>query len=99
MRYRNACRSSDQAVTRSNVTNPPRHRGDSAVIRNDQELKAAQERIAYFQQLLAQFRVTSDPDEFPLVASGYRTELEKMQRQVLDYLTRHASQTVPAEVA
>jgi hypothetical protein len=68
------------------------------MIQNDQELRATQERIAYFQQLLAQLRVTSDPDEFPWVASGYRTEVEKMQRAVLDYLTRHASQTASVEV-
>ena len=69
------------------------------MIRNDQELQVTQERIAYFQRLLAQLRVTSDPDEFPLVASGYRAELEKMQREVLDYLTRHASQPAPAGAA
>ena len=37
-------------------------------------------------------RVTSRPEEFPLVASGYRAEVERMQREELDYLTRHASQ-------
>jgi hypothetical protein len=69
------------------------------MIRTDQELQATQERIAYFQQLLAQLRVTSDPDEFPFVASGYRSELEKMQREVLDYLTRHVTQSAPAGAA
>jgi hypothetical protein len=69
------------------------------MIRNDGELQATQERIAYFQQLLAQLRVKSDPDEFPLVAGGYRAEVEKMQREVLDYLTRHASQPTPAGAA
>ena len=68
------------------------------MIHNDQELQATQERIAYFQRLLAQLRVTATPAEFPLVASGYRAEVVRMQDEVLTYLTRHASEPVPAEV-
>jgi hypothetical protein len=44
-------------------------------------------------------RITARPDLFPSMASGYRAEIEKMQREVLEYLTRHASQSTPAEVA
>lgn len=69
------------------------------MIESDDELKGTQERIAYFQGLLTQLRVTATPDEFPLVASGYRAEIERMQREVLDYLTRHASEPVPARAA
>jgi hypothetical protein len=69
------------------------------MIHNDQELQAMQERIAYFQRLLAQLRVTATPAEFPLVASGYRAEVVRMQDEVLVYLTRHASEPVPAEVS
>lgn len=61
------------------------------MIRDDHELAVTQERIAYFLRLLAQLRVTTQPDEFPLVASGYRAEVEQMQRDVLDCLTRHAA--------
>jgi predicted phosphoribosyltransferase len=53
-----------------------------------------QERITYFERLLAQLPVTARPEEFPSVASGYRAEVETMQQEVLNYLTRHAS--VPA---
>jgi hypothetical protein len=60
------------------------------VIYNDGDLQATRERVADFQTLLAQLRVTCDPDEFPLVASGYQAELEKMQREVIDYLTQPA---------
>jgi hypothetical protein len=67
------------------------------MIHNDQELKATQERIAYFQRLLSQLRVTATPEEFPVVASGYRTELIRMQDEVLEYLTRHASEPMPTE--
>jgi hypothetical protein len=64
------------------------------MIRNDQELNVTQERIAYFERLLVQLRVTAQPHEFPAVASGYRAEIERMQQEVLDYLTRHASEPV-----
>jgi len=66
------------------------------VIHNDQELAVTQERISYFERLLAQLRVTARPEEFPAVASGYRAEVETMQQDVLDYLTRHASIPVSA---
>jgi hypothetical protein len=67
------------------------------MIHDDQELQATQERIAYFQRVLAQLRVTATPEEFPLVASGYRAEIVRMQDEVLGYLTRHVSDPVPAE--
>jgi len=63
------------------------------MILDDRELAVTQERIAYFLRLLSQLRVTSRPEEFPLVAGGYRAEVERMQQEVLDYLTRHATQT------
>ena len=68
------------------------------MIHNDHELQTTQERIAYFLRLLAQLRVTATPEEFPLVASGYRAEVVRMQDEVLAYLTRHASEPVRAEV-
>jgi predicted phosphoribosyltransferase len=69
------------------------------MIHNDQELATTQERIRYFSNLLAQLRLTATPDEFIAVASGYRAEIELMQDEVLDYLTRHSSQPTPAEAA
>jgi hypothetical protein len=63
------------------------------MIRDDRELAVTQDRIAYFLRLLGKLRVSSQPEEFPLVAGGYRAEVEKMQQEVLDYLTQHASQT------
>jgi hypothetical protein len=68
--------------------------GDKSMIRDDRELTVTQDRIAYFHRLLGQLRVTARPEEFALVASGYRAEVERMQQEVLDFLTRHASQTV-----
>ena len=69
------------------------------MIANDAELKGTRERIASFEDLLAQIRVTAPVELFPRMASGYRAEIEKMQREVLEYLTRHASQPPLAEVA
>ena len=66
------------------------------MIRNDQELTVTQERIAYFERLLAQLRVTARPHEFAAVASGYRIEIERMHQEVLDYLTRHATEAAAA---
>jgi hypothetical protein len=69
------------------------------MIANDEELKGTRTRIAYFEDLLAQMRVAARPELFPSMASGYRAEIEKMQREVLEYLTRHVSQPPPVEVA
>ena len=64
------------------------------MIQNDTELKTSQQRIAYFQDLLLQLRVKASAEEFPLVSSGYRAEIEKMQEEVLEYLTRHVSEPI-----
>jgi hypothetical protein len=65
------------------------------MIQNDTELKTTQQRIAYFQNLLLQLRVKATPEEFSHVSSGYRAEIEKMQEEVLEYLTRHACEPIP----
>ncbi len=69
------------------------------MIGNDRELQTMQERIAYFQRLLGQLRVTAAPEEFALVASGYRAEIVRMQDEALEYLTRYAGESVPVESA
>ena len=68
------------------------------MIHNDKGLKASQQRIAYFQNLLLQLRVKATPEEFSLVSTGYRTEILKMQDEVLEYLTRHSCEPIPAKV-
>jgi hypothetical protein len=62
------------------------------MITNDIELKCTQDRVAYFQSILAQIRVTATPEQFPFMASGYKAEIEKMQQELMEYLTRHVSQ-------
>ena len=64
------------------------------MIQNDTELKTSQQRIAYFQGLLLQLRVKASAEEFSLVSGGYRLEIEKMQEEVLEYLTRHVSEPI-----
>jgi hypothetical protein len=41
-------------------------------------------------------RLTSRPEELPLVTSGYRAEVERMQREMLDYLTQPVETTAKA---
>ena len=63
------------------------------MIQNDQELAVTRERISYFLDLLARLRASSRPEELALVSSGYRAEVERMQREALDYLTLPAAPT------
>jgi hypothetical protein len=63
------------------------------MIQSDQELTVTQGRITYLLDLLARLRVSSRPEELGLVSGGYRAEVERMQRDVLDYLTQPASPT------
>jgi hypothetical protein len=66
------------------------------MIKNDQELKVTRERISYLLDLLSRLRVNSRPDELALVSGGYRAEVERMQREVLDYLTEPEPQKAQA---
>ncbi len=63
------------------------------MIQSDQELKVTRERVSYLLDLLARLRVSSRPEEFSLVSGGYRAEIERMQREILDYLTQPAPQS------
>lgn len=69
------------------------------MIENDRQLKATQERIAYFEGLVAQFRISTPPTEFKLMAGGYLAEIERMHAEIMEYLSRHASEPTPAEAA
>ena len=68
------------------------------MITNDQGLKATQERIAYFEGLVTQFRVTTSPSEFKLMGGAYLAEIERMHAEVLAYLSRHASDPEPVDI-
>lgn len=58
------------------------------MIRNDDELAVTRQRVATFEQLLEELRKSARPEEWPALSSGYRLEIERMQREILDYLVR-----------
>jgi hypothetical protein len=60
------------------------------MIRDDQELAVARERVAKLERLLEDLRKTARPEEWPALSSGYRLEIERMQGEILDYLVRAA---------
>jgi hypothetical protein len=62
------------------------------MIQSDQELNVTRERVSYLLDLLVRLRASSRPEELALVSGGYRAEVERMQREVLDYLTNPAGQ-------
>lgn len=66
------------------------------MIQNDHELQVTRERTAYLLDLLARLRVSCRAEELPLVTSGYRAEVERMQCEVLDYLTQPAQTAAKA---
>jgi hypothetical protein len=65
------------------------------VIANDQELQTALERIAHFQRQLAHLRkIETNPANYRGAASGFLSEVDRMQLEVREYLSSH-----PAELA
>ena len=60
------------------------------MIRNDQELAVARERVARLERLLENLRETARPEEWPALSSCHRLEIERMQGEILDYLVQAA---------
>ena len=60
------------------------------MIRNDQELAVARERVVQLERLLESLQKTARPEEWPAMSSGYRLQIEHMQGEVLDYLVEGA---------
>jgi len=58
------------------------------MIRSDQELGVTREHVAMFERMLEELRKTARPEEWPDLSSGYRAEIERMQRDILDYLVK-----------
>jgi len=58
------------------------------MIKNDGELKVMRERVSALEQLLQTVRPTARPEEWAALSSGYRLEIERMQREILDYLAQ-----------
>lgn len=63
------------------------------MIANDQELNATLERIRRLQAQVAHLRtVETNPVNYHLSASGFLTEIDKMQLEVREYLSLHPSE-------
>ncbi|HXG94439.1 MAG TPA: hypothetical protein VNN73_19000 [Blastocatellia bacterium] len=58
------------------------------MIENDAELQATQERILLFERILAEARKTYSPANYKAMAEGYLVEIEKMQAEIREYLSR-----------
>lgn len=56
------------------------------MIQNEEELRVTKARIERFQKWLLDMRQRVEPEEFLLMSSGYRLEIERMQAEVLEYL-------------
>jgi hypothetical protein len=58
------------------------------MIKNDRELQTTLERIAWFQQQVAQLRRTeANPVNYRAAVSGFLAELDRMQLEVRDYFS------------
>jgi hypothetical protein len=58
------------------------------MIRNDNELSVTRERVATFERMLEELRKTARAEEWRDLSSSYRAEIERMQREILDYLVQ-----------
>jgi hypothetical protein len=57
------------------------------MIANDRELQTTLDRIAWFQQQVAQLRKTeSNPVNYRAAVSGFLAEIDRMQLEVREYL-------------
>lgn len=58
------------------------------MIASDQELRTTMERIAWFQQQVAQLRKTATNQvNYRAAASGFLAEIDRMQLEVREYLS------------
>ena len=65
------------------------------MIKNAQELRATLKRIRYFQQQVEKLRqIETNLTNYRLSASGYLTEINRMQLAVREYLWLHPSEVI-----
>lgn len=63
---------------------------ESVPVHNDATLAATRARITQVLDQLAELRSSNRPEEFARVSCDSRAEVERLQKEVLDYLTRPA---------
>jgi hypothetical protein len=60
------------------------------MITNDAELKTTLERITWFQEQVIRLRATeTNPASYHAASGGFLTEIDRMQRDVREYLSFH----------
>jgi hypothetical protein len=65
------------------------------MIANDQELKTTLERIARFQEQVAELRrVETNAENYHGAVSGFLAEIDRMQLEVREYLSIHPADVV-----
>jgi hypothetical protein len=64
-------------------------------VSEDVELRATRDRIATFYEILVSLRKTEKLSNYLLMSTGYFMEIEKMQKEIKDYLMS-APQSVEA---
>ncbi len=57
------------------------------MIKNDEELRATQNRITTLQEVLLSLRKKEKPSNYLLMSKGYLMEINKMQAEILEYLS------------
>lgn len=67
------------------------------MIANDKELQTTMERIAWFHEQVGQLRRTEgNPANYRVAASGFLTEIDRMQLNVREYLSFYPTELVGA---
>lgn len=65
------------------------------MIKNDVELQATLKRIERFRNQVAHLRrVEADPEAYRLSSGGFLAEIDRMNRDVREYLSLHPSEIV-----
>ena len=57
------------------------------MIQNDDEFRVTQSRIVALQEILLSLRKTEKPSNYALMSKGYMMEIDKMQAEILEYLS------------
>ena len=63
------------------------------MIQNDDEFRVTQSRIAALQEILLSLRKTEKPSNYVLMSKSYLLEIDKMQAEIMEYLSR-----IPASI-
>ena len=65
------------------------------MIQNDQELKATLNRIEHFQKIVKKLKAfETNPRNYELSAGGFLSEIDRMNREVAEYLSVHSSELI-----